>query len=285
MTWLQAMLLAILQGFSELFPISSLGHTVLIPSLLRWNIDRSDPTFLAFVVALHLGTAIALIVFYRSDWIRIVRAFVSSVARGRLSNDVDERIAWLLVVGTVPVAILGVFLEKPVRALFGSSALVASFLIVNAFIMFGGEALRRRSLRAEAGVERPLPTMPWSDGAKVGIAQGAALFPGISRSGSSIVAGLVLGLSHDDAARYSFLLATPVIFAASALEVPQLFGPQAHDILAQAAVGGVLAALTAYASVAFLTRYFHAGDLRPFGWYCLIFGAVALTLALTKVIA
>ncbi|GAC1395644.1 MAG: undecaprenyl-diphosphate phosphatase [Vulcanimicrobiaceae bacterium] len=282
MTWLQAMLLAVLQGVSELFPISSLGHTVLVPSLLRWKIDRSDPTFLAFVVALHLGTAIALIVFYRSDWVRIVRALVASVSRGNLSSDPDERIGWLLIVGTIPVALLGVFLEKPVRAFFGSSALVSVFLIVNAFIMFAGEALRRRGERGDA---TSLPTLTWGDGAKVGIAQGAALLPGISRSGSSIVAGLLLRLTHDDAARYSFLLATPVIFAASALEVPQLLAPTAHAVLVQAIVGGVLAAICAYGSVAFLTRWFHSNDLRPFGWYCLIFGVVCLALTLTKVIA
>jgi len=284
-TWFQAMVLAVLQGVSELFPISSLGHTVLVPALLHWKIDRTDPTFLAFVVALHLGTALALIVFYRGDWVRIGRAFSASVVRGNLSSDSDERIGWLLVVGTIPVALLGVFLERPVRQFFGSSALVSLFLIVNAFIMFAGEALRTRSARGDARSALPLAAMSWSDGAKVGFAQGAALFPGISRSGASIVAGLLLRLSHDDAARYSFLLATPVIFAASVLEVPQLFKAQAHDILAQAAVGGILAAITAYASVAFLTRYFHANDLRPFGWYCLIFGAVCLALTLGKVIA
>ncbi len=279
------MLLAVLQGFSELFPISSLGHTVLVPAILHWKIDRSDPTFLAFVVALHLGTAIALVVFYLKDWVRIVRAVVASIVAGKLSNDPDERIGWLLVVGTIPVALLGVFLEKPVRQFFGSSALVSGFLILNAFVMFAGESLRKRSVREGAAGNRALPAMPLLDGAKVGLAQGAALFPGISRSGSSIVAGLLLRLSHDDAARYSFLLATPVIFAASALEVPQLFKPAASDILAQAAVGGVLAAITAYASVAFLTKYFHNNDLRPFGWYCLIFGALCLVLTLAKVIA
>lgn len=283
MTWFQAMLLAVLQGVSELFPISSLGHTVLVPALLRWKIDRSDPTFLAFVVALHLGTALALVVFYRSDWVRIVRALVGSVARGNLSSDPDERIGWLLIVGTIPVALLGVFLEKPVRAFFGSSALVSLFLIVNASIMFAGEALRRRGVLGTGALA--LPAMGWADGAKVGFAQGAALLPGISRSGASIVAGLLLRLTHDDAARYSFLLATPVIFAASALEVPQLFAPGGQAVLAQAAVGGVLAAVCAYASVAFLTRWFHSNDLRPFGWYCLIFGVVCLALTLTKVIA
>ncbi len=288
MTWLQAMLLAVLQGASELFPISSLGHTVLVPSLLRWRFDRSDPTFLSFVVALHLGTAVALIVFYWADWVRIVGKLVASVVRGKLSNDPDERVAWLLVIGTVPVALLGVFLEKPVRAFFGSTALVAIFLICNALVMFAGEALRKRAVTTGGtGTQaaRPLARLPWPDGAKIGLAQAAALLPGISRSGSSIVAGLLLRLDHEDAARYSFLLATPVIFAASALEIPKLFAPEAATVLGQAAVGAVVAALTAYASVAFLTRWFHSHDLRPFGWYCLAFGLLCLALSLTKVIS
>jgi undecaprenyl-diphosphatase len=275
------MLLAVLQGTSELFPVSSLGHTVLVPALLGWRFDRSAPTFLAFVVALHLGTAIALIAFYRSDWARIVRALVASVVRGRLSSEPDERVGWLLVVGTIPVALLGVFLEHPVRALFGSTALVAGLLIANAAVMFAGEALRRR----EAGAPRALATLPWADGTKVGFAQAAALLPGISRSGSAIVAGLLLRLPHDDAARYSFLLATPVIVAASLLEIPKLLAPEAREVLGQSAVGGIVAAVTAYASVAFLTRWFHAHDLRPFGWYCLIFGSLCLALSLAKVIS
>ncbi len=277
------MFLAVLQGASELFPISSLGHTVLVPALLHWKVDRSDPTFLAFVVALHLGTAVALIVFYRDDWVRISVALGRSIARGRLSDDPQERVGWLLVVGTIPVALLGVFLEKPVRQFFGSSELVAIFLILNAFVMFAGEALRRRGLTG-AGATRSLPSLPWADGGRIGLAQAAALLPGISRSGSSIVAGLLLRLDHDDAARYSFLLATPVIFAASALEVPQLFASQAKGVLAQSLVGGVLAGVTAYFSVVFLTRWFHSHDLRPFGWYCLLFGALCLGLSVAKVI-
>ncbi len=168
MTWLQAMLLAVLQGASELFPISSLGHTVLVPALLHWNFDRRDPTFLSFVVALHLGTALALIAFYWADWVRIVRALVAGVVRGEISSDPDERIAWLLVIGTVPVALLGVFLEKPVRAFFGSTALVSMFLICNAFVMFAGEALKRRATRAERVSDIPLPRLAWSGGVTSG---------------------------------------------------------------------------------------------------------------------
>lgn len=285
MTFLQAMLLAVLQGFSELFPISSLGHTVLLPALLHWRIDRSDPTFLAFVVALHLGTALALIVFYWRDWRAIVGALVRTIVQGRIGEDRDERTAWLLVFGTIPVAVFGVFFEKPVRALFGSTAIVAVFLIVNAGIMFAGERLRRVDRPGSAVAPRTLASLPWIDGVKVGLAQSLALFPGISRSGSSIVAGLLMGLTHEDAARYSFLLATPAIGAASILEFPRLLGPAAHDVLVEALIGGVLAGATAYASVAFLTKYFQSNDLRPFGWYCLGFGALSLLLAAAKVIS
>ncbi len=282
MTFVQAMLLAVLQGVSELFPVSSLGHTVLIPALLHWPIDRKDPRFLAFIVLLHLGTAIALVIFYWRDWGKIVRALLASIVRGKLSGDAEERIGWLLVIGTIPVGLLGVFLQDPVRQLFGSPAIAAGFLIVNAFIMFLGERLRQTARHPD--VLRPLPELPWSDGIKVGVAQGLALFPGISRSGSSIVAGLLVNLNHEDAARYSFLLATPIIGLAAVLETPRLFAPGAETVLVQSVAGGVLAGVMAYASVAFLTKYFERNDLRPFGWYCLIVGTISLTLALLKVI-
>jgi len=283
------MLLAVLQGVSELFPISSLGHTVLIPALLRWPVTESDESFLAFVVVLHLGTALALIVFYWNTWVGIVRGLVRSVVRGRIGDDRDERIAWLLVAGTIPVCILGVLFQSSVRALFGSPLAVSLFLVVNAFIMFAGEALRNRvaSRRADsappAGSAR-LEELPWRKGGFVGVAQGLALLPGISRSGSAIVAGLLAGLDHEDAATYSFLLATPVILAASLLEIPKLFAPELHGMAVEALAGGVLAGLTAYASVAFLTRYFRHNDLRPFGWYCLVLGGVSAVLFALKVI-
>ncbi len=281
MTFTQALLLALLQGVSELFPVSSLGHTILVPAVLHWtNIDRSAPSFLAFVVVLHLGTALALVIFYRQEWGAIVRAVVVSVIRGRLSDDRDERVGWLLVVGTIPVGLLGVALEHPVRQLFGSPAPAAAFLAINGLVMFVGEHLRRGVKR-----ERPIESMTYGQSVFVGFAQSAALLPGISRSGASMVAGLLSGLDHENAARFSFLLATPVILAAAVLEVPKLFAPDAHVVLIQAIAGGVAAGIAAYLSVAFLTRYFRSNDLRPFGWYCLIAGIVCFILARMGVIS
>jgi undecaprenyl-diphosphatase len=280
-TFTQALVLALLQGVSELFPISSLGHTILVPAVLGWrNIDRSAPSFLSFVVVLHLGTALALIVFYRNQWFAIVRALVTSVVRGRLSGRRDERIGWLLVVGTIPVGILGVALEHPVRKLFGSPAPAAAFLFVNGLIMFLGERLPRR----RAGGGKPLEKLSYGQSIAIGFAQSAALLPGISRSGISMVAGLLSDLNHEEAAHFSFLLATPVILAAAVLEAPKLFAPEAHVVLVQAVTGGIAAGLAAYASVAFLTKYFRSNDLRPFGWYCVIAGAICFILARTGVI-
>ena len=285
MSFVQALVLAVLQGVSELFPVSSLGQTILIPALLHWdNINRSDPKFLAFVVVLHLGTAFALVAFYWKTWTRIVRALVASVIRGKVGDDPSEKLGWLLVVGTVPVGILGVLLKDPVRQFFGSARLAALFLMLNAGIMFFGEYLRRRQKRAAGRKDKPIEKLSWMQSILIGLGQALALFPGISRSGASMVAGLLADLDHEDAANYSFLLATPVILAAGLLEIPELLAPGARVVLAQAVTGGIVAGIAAYASVAFLVRYFKNNDLRPFGWYCLVFGAFCFVLASRGVI-
>jgi undecaprenyl-diphosphatase len=283
-TFVQAMVLAVLQGVSELFPISSLGHTVLVPALLRWHVDEGSDAFLAFVVALHLGTALALLVFYRRDWIALASGFVASIVRGRVADDPNERIAWLLVAGTIPVGVLGVLFESAVKQLFASPIPVSLFLVANGGLMLVGEALRRRQHAGGGRAYRALDQLPPRDGVAVGLAQSLALLPGISRSGSAIVAGLLFDLQHEAAARYSFLLATPVILAASVLELPKLFVPDAHAVLVESLAGGVLAGITAYASVAFLTRWFRHNDLAPFAWYCILAGAAAFALFVTKVI-
>jgi undecaprenyl-diphosphatase len=283
-TFAQALLLALLQGTSELFPVSSLGHTILVPALLHWtNVDRSAPSFLAFVVVLHLGTALALIVFYRSVWLAIVRALIASVMRGQLGDNRWERLGWRLVVGTIPVGLLGVAFEHPVRRLFGSPAPAAAFLTLNGLVMFAGEYLRRRQHEGGKAYHR-IEQMSYPQSVFVGLAQALALLPGISRSGISMVASLLCDLDHEEAARFSFLLATPVILAAGLLEIPRLLAPEAHLVLMQAIVGGIAAGIAAYFSVAFLTRYFRSNDLRPFGWYCVVVGIVCLVLAAKGVI-
>jgi len=283
-TFFQALVLALLQGVSELFPISSLGHTILIPAALQWkNIDRSNPSFLAFVVVLHIGTALALVVFYRKEWAAIVRALFASIVRGKTSDDRDERIGWRLVIGTIPVGILGVIFEVPVRKLFGSPAPAALFLMANGLLMFLGEFLRRRQ-HASGAAYKPIEALGYPASVAIGFAQSFALLPGISRSGISMVAGLLCDLDHENAARYSFLLATPVILAAGLLEIPKLFAPGAHLVLIQAILGGIAAGIAAYLSVAFLTRYFRSNDLRPFGWYCVVVGAIFFLLARKGVI-
>lgn len=286
MTFPQAIALALLQGVSELFPVSSLGHTILVPALLRWhNIQRTSPPFLAFVVVLHLGTALALVLFYRRQWYAIVRALAASVVRGRLSENVDERIGWRLVVGTIPVGILGVIFEAPVRRLFGSPAPAAFFLAINGLLMFAGEALRRRQIAASGAAPKAVQDLSYAASLFVGTAQAFALLPGISRSGISMVAGLLCDLDHENAAKFSFLLATPVILAAALLEIPKLLEPQAHVVLIEAISGGIAAGVAAYLSVAFLTRYFRSNDLRPFGWYCVAVGAICFFLAEKGVIS
>lgn len=270
----QALWLAALQGFSELFPISSLGHTVIIPKLVGWNVDQQSPSFVPFVVVLHLGTAAALLLFFWRDWLTILSALLRSVARGKLSGDPDEHLGWMLVVGTIPTGILGFFLESKLKALFASPIIAAAFLIVNGFILFGGERLRRSSGPAS----RELGSLKWQTAALIGLAQSAALIPGISRSGSTIVAGLLARLNHEDAARFSFLLATPIIGAAGLLEVPVLLSAQGRSMLGVSIIGGLAAGVTAWLSVKFLMRYFEFGRLDPFAYYCLVFGALALVL-------
>ncbi|HEY8282763.1 MAG TPA: undecaprenyl-diphosphate phosphatase [Chloroflexota bacterium] len=288
LTHAQAALLAILQGVAELFPVSSIGHTVIVPKLLKWNIDQSATSFLAFVVALHLGTAIALLVYFWRDWVEIVTPMVRSVSRGQLGNTPQERIGWLVVVGTAPAAILGVLFEKSVRNALGDARVAASFLIVNGFLLYFGERLRVRAVAALAtarggsqsvplaGAPRPIEALGWTEALVIGALQALAFFPGISRSGVTIVAGLASGFSHEAAARFAFLLATPVIAGAAVLELPTLFGSDGRPLLGDALVGCVLAGIGAYASVRFLMRYFTSGKLGPFAIYCWIAGALSL---------
>lgn len=273
--------MGLLQGASELFPVSSLGHAVLVPSLLHWSFKQSDPSFVPFLVLLHIGTATALLVLYRDQWVAIIRGFFTAAFRGQMRTD-DERLAMLLLTGTIPAAVLGVFLENRIKALFASPYEAAGFLIVNGFLMLAFEFVRRRrEPRAGSREEQEehfaqAERISFPAAAIVGACQALAFLPGISRSGVTIGGGLLAGLRHQEAARFSFLLATPTILGAGVVEVPQLFsaGVPVGEYLAAA----VLSGLAAYASARFLLRYFRSGRLDPYGWYCIAAGLVSLAL-------
>jgi undecaprenyl-diphosphatase len=277
MSIFQVLVLALLQGVTELFPVSSLGHSVIIPSLFHWNFSQSDPTFLPFLVLLHVGTATALIIYFWRDWVGIVRAVVGSAVAGRLKGTPDERLGWRLILGTIPVGIVGTVFQKQVQALFANPKAAAAFLIVNGVILFTGERLRRRAIMGEEG-RTPLDRVKVQTAVGIGSAQILALLPGISRSGSSMVAGLFANLTHEAAARFSFLLATPVILGAGVLKIPDLFTAAGRPHLPAYLLGGVVAGIAAYVSVAYLMRYFRVGRLDPFAIYCAAFGILSLIL-------
>lgn len=277
MSIFQVLVLALLQGVTELFPVSSLGHIVILPKLLGWNINQADPTFLAFVVLLHVGTATALVIYFWRDWLAIVRSVFRSVVDGRMHGTPDERLGWRLIAGTVPAGLIGVLFQKQVQSLFANPRAAAAFLIVNGIIMFGGERIRRRAVALE-GERTRLDGLSVRTAVGIGSAQILALFPGISRSGSTMVAGLLANLTHEAAARFAFLLATPIIFGAGVLKIPDLFTPTALPHLPVYLLGGVAAGVAAFLSVAYLMRYFRVGRLDPFAIYCAAFGIVSLIL-------
>ncbi len=336
LSYLQAIVLGALQGVTELFPVSSLGHSVLVPAWLggSWadlitqgtTQDSGASPYLTFVVALHVATALALLVFYRHDWARLIGGFITSVRVRRIETP-TQRLAWLIVVATIPVGITGLGLEHLLRTLFARPLASAVFLFLNGFILLGGERLRRRA--AERSTARPTPDLAGTDASSpgdrpargrsaggrsaggrsaggrselaarttpmttrfphrelstlayrealvVGAVQTFALLAGISRSGVTMVAGLARGLDHEEAARFSFLLATPVILAAGVLKLPSLAGPAGRGIHGQVVVGAIVAGVAAYASVRFLTRWFTTRTLTPFAVYCLAAGALSI---------
>lgn len=323
----QILVLALLQGVTELFPISSLGHTVILPGLLGWGDLVRNQQFLPLVVALHLGTSIALVIYFWRDWYQVGRSVAVSIKQGEIHTGTQEWVGWLIIIGCIPAGLLGVTLETPLKQLFATPLVAASFLVVNGCILFVGEVLRRRSERQRAsqpgegaglpvdqqamyplpsrmvepssgnasvltatslerqhsprvGQMRPLADLSWKEALLVGLAQSLALIPGISRSGVTMVASLGVRLSHEDAARYSFLLGTPLIGAAAILEVPQLFGLPATTLLL-VLIGMGVSGVAAFLSTKFLLKYFETGRLYPFAYYCWGAGVLSLLLFLT----
>lgn len=283
----QGIVLGAVQGATEPFPVSSLGHGVIVPSLLGWDVHQDDPWFLSFLVATHLATATVLLVFFWRDWVRIARGLGRSLRDRRIDElDTDARLGWLLVVGTVPAGLLGLAFEHPLRRLFASPPTAALFLALNGVLLL---AFERWRLRAPADAQRPeadsdahvAQTLSWRAAAGIGTAQAAALIPGISRSGMTMGGGLLAGLSNEDAARYSFLLATPIIGLAALYKLPDLFGSAGDGVRGAALAGALAAAVTTWLAVRFLLRWFQTKRLTPFGVYCIAAGLLsAVVLAL-----
>jgi undecaprenyl-diphosphatase len=273
-TYPQAIVLGLLQGVSELFPISSLGHSVILPSLLGWDIHQNDDYFLSFLVATHLATAIVLLGFFWRDWVRILKGLGRSLRDRQIGpNDTDAKLGWLLVVGTIPAGILGLTLQDALRKLFASPTSAAIFLTLNGVMLYGAELLRRRAPQTDLDDDaRIARQMTWGGAVGVGAAQALALIPGFSRSGASMGGGLLVGLSNKDAARFAFLLATPIIGAAALLKLPELVGSQGDGVRGQALVASLCSALTAWLAIRFLMRFFETKTLVPFAIYCFVAG-------------
>jgi undecaprenyl-diphosphatase len=272
MDTIQAIIIAIIQGATELFPVSSLGHAVVLPALLGWDTDQRSAAFLPFLVMLHVGTAIALLGYFWRDWLALIRG-VLGLSDAHQNNE-SRRVFLLIVIATIPAVIAGFLLEKFVRGLFASAIVAAAFLAVNGLLLLFGERLRARS------GDRALASLTIADAVVIGLWQCLALIPGISRSGATIVGGLLRGVNHEGSAHFSFLIAIPVILGATVLEVPKLLH---EDIpagtLELSVLAAVVAGITALLSTAFLMRYFRDNDrwaLNPFAYYCLAVGLLSL---------
>ncbi len=272
---MQAAILGVLQGVSELFPISSLGHSIILPTLLGWHIDQASEYFLPFLVLTHLATALVLLGFYWREWQRIIVGVLRSLTTRTIGDDASARLGWMLILGTIPAGLLGLVFQKKLEHLFSNPKLVAAFLFLNGLLLLAGEFMRRRAARQSVAA-RSIDAdakLSWTQSVAIGTMQALALLPGFSRTGATITGGLAAGLSNEEAARFSFLLATPIILAAAVLKLPHLLSAPAA-ILLPAIVGALFAALGAYLSVRFLTRYFKTNTLLPFAIYCAIAGAL-----------
>ncbi len=278
-SYFQAAILGLLQGVTEPFPVSSLGHGVILPRLLGWDIHQNDPFFLAFLVATHLATALVLLGFFWDDWKRIVGGLLRSLRDREIApDDTDARLGWLLVAGTIPVGLIGLGAEHKLRTAFSSPTGASAFLALNGLMLLGAERLRRRAPQTDSDSDVRLSRLTLKQAVGIGTAQAIGLIPGFSRSGATMSAGLLAGLSNEDAARLAFLLATPIIGAAALLKVPDLLGPDGDGVRGPALLGAACAAVTTFLAVKFLLRYLHTNRLTPFGLYCLGAG-LTLTVA------
>jgi undecaprenyl-diphosphatase len=277
-TYLQAFILGLLQGLTELFPISSLGHTVLAAALFWPQLNEGSAQFVLFLVATHFATAIVLLAFFWRDWVKVIQGFFRLVLTQKTgSQDTYARLAWLIIIATIPAGLLGLIFQTKVEEFFASPRLVAAVLILNGILLYGVELTKRGRMRFEnlrnTG-DTAIVKISWLQGFGVGLAQSLALIPGFSRTGSSLAGGLLAGLDHESAARFSFLLATPIILAAAVLKLPGLF--HASFPILPIIFGAIIAGCAAFLSLHFLVRYFKTNTLVPFAWYCIAAGAISL---------
>jgi undecaprenyl-diphosphatase len=302
LTYFQAIILGLVQGVTELFPVSSLGHSVLIVNLFGWSKLSSQQTadsspLLTLLVMMHVATAIALIIFYRSQWVRIVKGFVRSLRSKQIQHDSDAKLAWLLITATIPAGLVGLIFEHKLRHAFATAFFAIIFIIINGIMLIKCDKLvttaelnrprhRKNAGANELAVSRTSRVvsdhLTFERAGLIGIAQIGALFAGISRSGITMLAGLRSGLDHQDAARFSFLLATPIILAAGLYKLPDVLGSASNGIRGQILVGSLLSGIGAYLSVRFLDKYFRNKSLRPFGLYCIAFGVLMLIVSIIK---
>jgi undecaprenyl-diphosphatase len=280
LSYYQAIILGAVQGITELFPISSLGHSVILPSMLGWHINQNDNLFLVFLVATHFATAVALFGFFFKDWMLIIKGVWRSIKERKINQkDIYAKLGWLIIVGTIPAGILGFLLQKKIQSIFASPLYVAIFIIFNGFLLFGVELLRRKKIETpNISNDEKIVRISYIEALKVGFIQCLSLIPGFSRTGSTIGGGLLIGLNHEEAARFSFLLATPIIFAAAFLKLPDLVKSSNINNIGPILVGSVIALITAYFSTRFLTKYFETKKLTPFAIYCVAFGIGAFLL-------
>jgi undecaprenyl-diphosphatase len=282
-SYLQATILGLSQGITELFPISSLGHSVLLPYFFGWHLDQTNNLFLVFLVFTHLATALVLAGFFYKDWLQIISGIFRSIKERHIAeNDIYARLGWRIIVATIPVGILGILFEEKFKNLFGSPKIVSLFLILNGFILYVAEFLikkisnRQNDLAVASSSDGAIARISWRQSIFIGIAESLALFPGISRTGSTIAGGLLSKLNHENAARFSFLLATPVILAAAILKLPDLLTADLASQSGPILIGALASGVGAFFSVKFLTKYFKQKTLRPFAHYCVVAGTLSL---------
>jgi undecaprenyl-diphosphatase len=268
LTAIQAIVMAVLQGVTELFPVSSLGHAVILPRLLNWGVDEKAPDWLAYLVLMHLGTAVALFIFFWRDWLNFGLSLWGPTGS---RSPAQRKTFFFVVLATIPAVVVGFLFRKLLGDAFASPVIAAVFLIVNGFFLFVGDRVGEESVGT-------LDQLNWKGALAVGCAQCLALIPGISRSGSTIVAGVVAGLKHEESARFSFLMGAPIILAANVYEAPKLL-KEGATLGPMAVLSGVVAGVVAYLSLAFLMGYFHKREfeaMSPFAYYCWAAGAASL---------